>query len=60
MELCENAVELGFTATSTPREVVSIAGKLVDERGYSESVYDTTRSLMRLQRQLRTEQAGAA
>ncbi|SIM06708.1 Uncharacterised protein [Mycobacteroides abscessus subsp. abscessus] len=60
MDLYKNAVELGFTAGSSARDIVAIAGALVDERGYPESVHDTTRSLMRIQRQLVTEQAGAA
>lgn len=60
MDLYKSAAELGFTATSSPRELVTIAGTLVDERNYPESVYDTTRSLMRIQRQLLSERAGAA
>ncbi len=61
MELCALAVENGFTLNSSPLEIASIAGKLVDEYRYPQSVYDTTRSLMRIQREGRIkEQAGAA
>ncbi|WP_100524304.1 hypothetical protein [Mycobacteroides abscessus] len=60
MDLFRNAVELGFTAGSSSREVVAIAGKLVDERGYPLSVAETARALMRIQRQGVDCQAGAA
>lgn len=60
MDLYRNAVELGFTAGSSSREVVAIAGKLVDERGYPLSVAETARALMRMQRQGVDRQAGAA
>ncbi|GLE59580.1 hypothetical protein NJBCHELONAE_48930 [Mycobacteroides chelonae] len=60
MNLQELAADRGFTIDSSPDELCRIATEVVHREFYPESVYDTLRSLMRMQRQMRANQQWAA
>lgn len=58
--LGELAADRGFTVDSSSDDLARIAAEVVDRGFYPESVYDTLRSLLRMQRQLRAQQEWTA
>lgn len=58
--LQELAADRGFAIDSSPDDLARIATEVVHREFYPESVYDTLRALMRMQRQMRAHCQWAA
>lgn len=54
------AADRGLTIDTSPDDLCRIATEVVHREFYPESVYDTLRSLMRMQRQMRANQQWSA